>query len=83
LFKLAHLCNINTLHLQGVSFLSSPSWHVHLEDCSDVSVTDVTIAGPTGRSETDGIDLDNCRRVHALTSGLVMTRSRSRAARVG
>jgi hypothetical protein len=64
LFKLAHLCNISTLHLQGVSFLSSPSWHVHLEDCSDVSVTDVTIAGPTGRSETDGLDLDNCRRVH-------------------
>eukprot|EP01046_Picozoa_sp_COSAG06_P079434 COSAG06_NODE_26876_length_605_cov_7.106719_2_plen_119_part_01 len=27
-------------------------------------MTDVTIAGPTGRSETDGLDLDNCRRVH-------------------
>ena len=64
LVKLVHLSNITGLLLDAVTVQNSPSWHVHLYGCDDVRVTDVTIRGPEGRAETDGLDLDTCHRVY-------------------
>ncbi len=49
--------------LDGFHVTGSPMWTLHLADCEDVVIRDVTIANDRRLPNTDGMVLDACRRV--------------------
>ncbi|ASY65206.1 Polygalacturonase (plasmid) [Sinorhizobium sojae CCBAU 05684] len=49
--------------LDGFHVAGSPMWTLHLIDCEDVSVRNVSIANDRRLPNTDGVVLDACRRV--------------------
>jgi len=51
------------LRLTGIKLANSPSSHLLLQDCEDVTVENVTIVAPAGAANTDGINPSNCRNV--------------------
>lgn len=49
--------------LHGFHVAASPMWTLHLADCEDVTIRDVSIANDRRLPNTDGMVLDACRRV--------------------
>ncbi|KAM3244304.1 hypothetical protein ACQJBY_055938 [Aegilops geniculata] len=50
--------------ITNITLLNSPFWHFHPYDCTNVTVSDVTILAPiSGAPNTDGIDPDSCEDV--------------------
>ncbi|WP_037380299.1 glycoside hydrolase family 28 protein [Sinorhizobium americanum] len=49
--------------LDGFHVTGSPMWTLHLADCEDIVIRDVTITNDRRLPNTDGIVLDACRRV--------------------
>ncbi|ACP23221.1 polygalacturonase (plasmid) [Sinorhizobium fredii NGR234] len=52
-----------TVRLDGFQVAGSPMWTLHLADCEDVVIRNVTIANDRRLPNTDGMVLDACRRV--------------------
>ena len=48
--------------IEGVTFKNSPSWTVHPAWCKNITVRNVTVDNPLGSPNTDGINLESCRR---------------------
>ena len=48
--------------VEGVSFFNSPSWTIHPVWCKNIIVRNVNIKNPTCGPNTDGINLDSCKR---------------------
>ncbi|MCA1406481.1 glycoside hydrolase family 28 protein [Ensifer sp. IC3342] len=48
---------------EGFHVAGSPMWTLHLADCEDVAIRNVTIANDRRLPNTDGMVLDACRRV--------------------
>jgi polygalacturonase len=48
--------------LDGVEIKNSAAWCLHLLDCEDVELTNLTISSRINHNN-DGIDIDSCRRV--------------------
>ncbi len=57
------LSNCHDVLLEGPTFRNSPSWHIHLLYCDNVTVHDVTIFSPYYAQNGDGLDIDSCREV--------------------
>ncbi|PDT80440.1 glycoside hydrolase family 28 protein [Sinorhizobium sp. BJ1] len=51
------------VELDGLEVTGSPMWTLHLADCEDVVIRNVTIANDRRLPNTDGMVLDACRRV--------------------
>ncbi|XP_048536301.1 probable polygalacturonase [Triticum urartu] len=50
--------------ITNITLRNSPFWHFHPYDCTNVTVSDVTILAPiSGAPNTDGIDPDSCEDV--------------------
>lgn len=49
--------------LDGFHVAGSPMWTLHLADCEDVAIRNVSIANDRRLPNTDGMVLDACRRV--------------------
>ncbi|OAP36472.1 polygalacturonase [Sinorhizobium glycinis] len=49
--------------LDGLQVAGSPMWTLHLADCEDVTIRNVTVTNDRRLPNTDGIVLDACRRV--------------------
>ena len=49
--------------IDGVTLLNSPSWSVHPILCKNVTVRNIKISNPKGTPNTDGVDIESCRRV--------------------
>lgn len=48
--------------IEGVTFRNSPSWNVHPAWCRNITIRGVKVYAPMGAPNTDGIDLESCRR---------------------
>lgn len=49
--------------IEGVTFKNSPSWTVHPVLCRHLTVRNIRIDNPLKAANTDGIDIESCRRV--------------------
>ena len=57
--------------LDGPTFVNSPFWTVHPVFTDDLTIRNVTVRGPADSPNTDGLDIDSCRRV--LVEGCTFT----------
>lgn len=48
--------------IEGVTFKDSPSWTVHPAWCKNITVRDIKIINPLDAPNTDGINLESCKR---------------------
>lgn len=48
--------------IEGVTFINSPSWTVHPAWCKNITVRNLTIKSPQNSHNTDGINLESCKR---------------------
>lgn len=53
----------SAVKVEGVSLVNSSAWTVHVFQCSDVTITRVSIRS-LGLANNDGIDIDSSQRVH-------------------
>lgn len=58
-----HLVKCNRVCLNRVRLINSPCYTAWLMGCEDVDITGVTIDNPLDGPNTDGLDIDCCRRV--------------------
>jgi polygalacturonase len=50
------MINCNKLWIHGVKLTNSPMFHLQLENCTDVTIENITIKSPATSPNTDGID---------------------------
>ena len=48
--------------IEGITMKNSPSWTVHPAWCSNIIVRGLTIRNPADAPNTDGVNLESCRR---------------------
>jgi len=48
--------------LEGVTFMNSPAWCLHLLMCRDVTLNGLRVQNPEFAQNGDGLDLESCRR---------------------
>lgn len=58
---LVRLIGCKNIALDGIELRDSAAWNLHLMDCEDVTVTNVTIKSRVNENN-DAIDIDACRR---------------------
>ena len=61
--KLLELVDAARVAVEGLTFLNSPNWHVHLVFATDVRFTNVTVLGNRSWGGTDGIDPHSVRNM--------------------
>ncbi|MDR1787403.1 MAG: glycoside hydrolase family 28 protein [Treponema sp.] len=49
--------------IEGITLTNSPFWTLHPVFCEDITIRRVSIFNPKDSPNTDGIDIDSCRRV--------------------
>ncbi|KDP22227.1 hypothetical protein JCGZ_26058 [Jatropha curcas] len=57
---LIELMYSSQLQITNITFINSPSWHIHPIYCSNVYIKQVTILAPIEVPNTDGINPDSC-----------------------
>ena len=55
--------NCQFINIRGVSFINSPCYTIWPLGCNDVNIDGITIRNPLDGPNTDGLDIDCCRRV--------------------
>jgi polygalacturonase len=58
-----HLQRCANVRIEGVALFFSDSWTMHLRQCTDVYIHNVTIKNNRRHLNSDGIDPDSCRNV--------------------
>lgn len=61
--QLVEFCESRNLRVSGISFVDSPAWTLFFHGCDDVAVDGLRIESDLRHMNTDGIDIDACRRV--------------------
>ena len=61
--NLVVLAGCTNVRITGLRMTGSPYWTLHLADCADVSIQDLTIVNDPRHPNNDGIHLTTCRRV--------------------
>lgn len=61
--KMARFLRCRRLRLDGVTFRNSPMWTLNPLLCEDVEITDVKVFNAASAQNSDGIDIESCRRV--------------------
>lgn len=51
-----------SIGLEGVHISDSPMWTIHMADCEDITIRNVTVTNDRRLPNTDGMVLDACRR---------------------
>jgi polygalacturonase len=51
------------VRLEGITLENSPFWTVHPVYCEDLEISGIRVRNPHDAPNTDGIDIDSCRRV--------------------
>ncbi|MFW5751280.1 MAG: glycoside hydrolase family 28 protein [Planctomycetota bacterium] len=67
---LIELRSARRVRLEGVTIADAPGWTVHVLDCHDVRVRDITIANDLHGPNTDGIDVTDSSDV-IITSSII------------
>lgn len=75
--RMVYICGSNDVSIDGVSFVNSGFWTLHLYKCDKVSICSARISAPMRTPmrapSTDGVDIDACNNVHIkdcfITSG--------------
>ncbi|HWR99919.1 MAG TPA: glycoside hydrolase family 28 protein [Prolixibacteraceae bacterium] len=49
--------------LDGVTFQNSPAWNIHLLQCEDITVNNITVRNPWYAQNGDGIDIESCKNM--------------------
>jgi polygalacturonase len=60
---LARLGGCRNVRINGLAFLNSPSWGIHLFSCRDVDIRRITVTCPHFAQNGDGIDIDSSSAV--------------------
>jgi alpha-L-rhamnosidase len=61
--RLMFISNCNDVQVQGIHFLNSGFWNLHLYRCQDVLVDGIDIRAGDNSPSTDGVDVDSCQYV--------------------
>lgn len=61
--RLVRLLNCRRVLIEGVTFRNAPNWTVHPWLCEDVTIRQVKVFNAHHAQNSDGIDIDSCRRV--------------------
>lgn len=61
--RLLYLCRCRHVTVQGLTFRSSPSWHLHPYFSHDLMFLNLSIEAPADSPNTDGFDPESCRNV--------------------
>jgi alpha-L-rhamnosidase len=61
--RLMFISNSNDVQVQGIHFLNSGFWNLHLYKCQDVLVDGIDILAGDNSPSTDGVDVDSCQYV--------------------
>lgn len=61
--RLVELMWSTNIVISDVTLQNSPFWHLHPYDCTNVTISGVTILAPLDAPNTDGIDPDSCKNV--------------------
>ncbi|KAL1202527.1 putative polygalacturonase [Cardamine amara subsp. amara] len=53
----------NNLRLSGLNHVDSPMAHIHINECNDVTISNLRISAPESSPNTDGIDVSSSSNV--------------------
>jgi len=59
---LYHIVECENVLIDGIHFINSPAWTVHTAMCRNVIIRNVSVVNPWGTHNTDGINLNSCKR---------------------
>ncbi|GFP94634.1 probable polygalacturonase [Phtheirospermum japonicum] len=57
---LIEIMHSDNIQISNLTFVNSPSWNIHPENCSDIIIQGITILAPITSPNTDGINPDSC-----------------------
>ncbi|MGB6830035.1 MAG: glycosyl hydrolase family 28 protein [Terracidiphilus sp.] len=60
---MVRFANCRRVRVSGVQLENSAGWTLHLLNCDDVQIVDMTIKNPVYGPNTDGIDITGCQNV--------------------
>lgn len=72
IFQSLKLGNVKNVLIQGISFVNSKMFHVHINDCQNVIVKNVRITAPDESPNTDGIHISRSDHV-SITNSFIGT----------
>lgn len=61
--RMLQFAECENILIEGVTLTNSPSWTVHPAWCKNLTVRDIKIKNPRIAPNTDGINLESCKRV--------------------
>jgi polygalacturonase len=62
--RLVRLFECRRVLLEGVTLRNAPNWTLHPWLCEDITIRDLKIFNDRWAQNSDGLDIDSCRRVH-------------------
>jgi len=60
---LVQIKDCNSVRIDGLTFLNSPFWHIHLLYSENIKVSNCRIIAPSNSPNTDALNTDSCRHV--------------------
>jgi parallel beta-helix repeat protein len=61
--RLVYVSNCADVRVEGLHFLNSGFWNLHVYHCHDVVIDGLDILAPSNSPSTDGVDVDSCQWV--------------------
>lgn len=61
--RLLRMENCNQVRMQGVTYKRPAFWGIHLVDCTNIHIDDITVRFRNNQANNDGLDIDGCQNV--------------------